>query len=263
MFNEYDESKLFSNELDRLLSGQEITLKDEESREILTALDFAKKMSALRSEPSYQFKSHLKASLLQKLNNQEGNRSWFGKIFKEQPTWITTIVCAALLIIVGGVLWRTGIVSPPQINWFSSLPKTPVATTTATTTSQTSTIMYLFADASVDKPAYETGEIVYIEVDLTNASGLPFTLTQYPPILSLMSSDTKQAVYTFTAGQKSQTIPPGQKTSFTLSWNQVDTQGRLVKSGNYYIELEDLDLQGKAVKLNLNKPVEFEILPYY
>ena len=43
MFNEYEESKLFSNKLDRLLSGQEITLKDEESREILTALDFAKR----------------------------------------------------------------------------------------------------------------------------------------------------------------------------------------------------------------------------
>jgi hypothetical protein len=271
MTREYEESKIFSDNLDRLLSGEEVEAEAAYSHEILEALDFAKRMNSLRSEPSSPFKTHLKAKLLQELRDREAanekSQNWFGRLFRGQPIWLTAAVCAALLIVVGSVLWKTGVFTPPGSNW-SSLPGTTVTTTTATTTTatttQTSTVeRYLLANASVDKPVYQSGETVKINVALTNISGLPFTLTQFPPILSLMESGTKQAVFTFTSGTESRTIQPWQKTSFTLNWNQADIQGDPVKSGKYYIELEDLDLQGKAVKLNLTSPVEFEILPSY
>lgn len=277
MTREYEEARLFSENLDLLLAGKEVKIEAAAGGELLAALDFAKKMTVLRSEPSPQFQSNLKARLLQELREKEApresNSSWFGRLFGGQRLWLTAAVCAALLIVVGSVLWRTGVINPPDgPSWVSppvtsaTTTATTTATATTTTTMATTTIpvpptgIYLLADASVDKPVYQPGETVSIEVDLTNVSGLPFTLTQYPPIVSLMSSDTQQAVYTFTAGRQSQTIPPGQKTSFTLNWDQTDAKGRLVKGGNYYIELEDLDLQGKAVKLDLRKPVEFDIL---
>jgi hypothetical protein len=271
MTREYEESKIFSDNLDRLISGGEVKVESANSREILEALDFAKKLNSLRSEPSFPFKTHLKAKLLQELSDREGTnenrQNRFGQVLRGQPIWLTAAVCAALLIVVGSVLWKTGVFTPPGSNW-SSLPSTTVTTTTATTTTatttQTSTVeRYLLADASVDKPVYQSGETVKINVALTNISGLPFTLTQFPPILSLMESGTKQAVFTFTSGKESRTIEPWQKTNFTLNWNQTDAQGNRVKSGKYYIELEDLDLQGKAVKLNLTRPAEFEILPSY
>jgi hypothetical protein len=267
MTREYEESKIFSDNLDRLLSGGEVKAETAYCREILEALDFAKKMNSLRSEPSSPFKTHLKAKLLQQMSYREDTntitQTWFGRVFRGQPIWLTAAVCAALLIVVGSVLWKTGVFTPPGSNW-SSLPGTPVTTTTTTTTTQTSTVdRYLVAAASVDKPVYQSGETVKIYVALTNISSLPFTLTQFPPILSLMESETKQAVFTFTSGKESRTIQPGQKTTLTLNWNQADIRGNPVKSGKYYIELEDLDLQGKAVKLNLISPVEFEILPSY
>lgn len=270
MTREYEESRIFSENLDRLLAGKEMKIDPASGVELISAMDFAKKMTALRSEPSPQFQANLKARLLQQLRDKESlqeDPGWFGKLFRGQRLWLTAVVCAALLIVVGSVLWRTGVISPPGSSYVAPpviTSTTATTTATATTTTTTATVPttgpYLLADASVDKPVYQPGETVNIQVNLTNVSGRPFTITQYPPILSLMSSDTKQAVYTFTAGQMSQTIPPGQKTSFTLSWNQADSKGSLVKDGNYYIELEDLDLQGKAVKLDLQKPVEFDIL---
>jgi hypothetical protein len=276
MNREYEDSRIFSENLDRLLAGKEVKIDPAAGVELVAALDFAKKMTVLRSEPSSQFQANLKARLLQQLRDKEAlqeDSGWFGRLFRGQRIWLTAAVCAALLIIVGGVLLKTGVISPPGSSWVSPPPVTSATTTatttataTTTTTMATTTVpalpagKYLLADASVDKPVYQPGEPVNIEVSLTNISGRSFTITQYPPILSLMSTDTRQAVYTFTAGQLSQTIPPGQKASFTLSWNQTDSKGSLVKSGNYYIELEDLDLQGKAVKLDLQKPVEFDIL---
>jgi hypothetical protein len=53
MTREYEESKIFSDNLDRLLSGGEVKAEAAYCREILEALDFAKKMNSLRSEPSY------------------------------------------------------------------------------------------------------------------------------------------------------------------------------------------------------------------
>jgi hypothetical protein len=272
MTREYEEARIFSENLDRLLAGKEAKIGAAAGNELITALDFARKMTALRSEPSPQFQANLKARLLQQIRDKEAlqeDSGWFGRLFRGQRVWLTAAVCAALLIVVGSVLWRTGVISPPGSNYvappvITSTTATTTATATATTTTTTVTVpatgKYLLADASVDKPVYQPGETVNIQISLTNVSGRPFTITQYPPILSLMSSDTRQAVFTFTAGQLSQTIPPGQKTSFTLSWNQADSKGRPVKGGNYYIELEDLDLQGKAVKLDLQKPVEFDIL---
>jgi hypothetical protein len=269
MGREFEESKYFSDNLDRLLAGEEVQTGSITSDELLSALDFAKKMTILRNDPSAPFQANLKARLLQRLADREaaGETSWFGRMFGGQRIWMTAAVCAALLILVGGVLWKTGVINPPGSNWVSppvmtTTSATTTATTTATATTTTATLpgRYLLVDASVDKPLYQPGETVKINVELTNVSGKSFTITQFPPILSLMESDTKQAVYNFTAGNEVRTIPAGQKTDFTLTWNQINSKGVQVGNGSYYIELEDLDLQGQAVKLKLANPVEFDIL---
>jgi hypothetical protein len=84
-------------------------------------------------------------------------------------------------------------------------------------------------------------------------------IEQYPPIVSLMDSDTHQAVYTFRAGSAANNMSPNATATFTLSWNQLDEWGEQVSGGSYYIELEDLYYQGNAVKMTLEDPVIFNI----
>jgi hypothetical protein len=118
---------------------------------------------------------------------------------------------------------------------------------------------YLVASAGTDKSIYNSGETVRIEVTLQNVTSQPFTIQQFPPILSLMQSPSKLPVYTFTVAAAPLTLAPGQKVTFDENWSQVDANGVRVSPGSYYLELEDIDYQGQALHLNLAQPVSFTI----
>ena len=87
-------------------------------------------------------------------------------------------------------------------------------------------------------------------------------MDQFPP-LSLMRADTKMPAYTFAAMKDIRTLAPYETASYTFDWNQLDFKGVPAPSGLYYVELEDLDYQGRPVQLNLTQPVTFDILPKY
>jgi hypothetical protein len=113
-------------------------------------------------------------------------------------------------------------------------------------------------EAKTDKSTYQPGEEVKIELAMRNVTKGQLTVTDFPPILSLMQADTKQPVYTFAAGIAVRTLAPDAIATYTYIWKQVDFQGRPV-TGDYYIELEDLEYNGVPVQLNLNNPVRFKI----
>jgi hypothetical protein len=300
------EERVFTENIDRLVAGQDIGAISEADDDLRSALDFARKMTALRPAPSAVFQSNLKARLLQKINENEApeKSGWFWRLIPREPIW-QAVAVLAVIAVVGGVLWGTLFRSAP--NPIANLPTPPPVTTTvppvttatttttapptttpapvtttstttttvATTTTATTTIAtvapttsppvsypagtYLVASAGTDKSIYNSGETVRIEVTLQNVTSQPFTIEQYPPILSLMQSPSKLPVYTFTVAAAPLTLAPGQKVTFDENWPQVDANGVRVSPGSYYLELEDIDYQGRALHLNLAQPVSFTI----
>jgi hypothetical protein len=289
--------KRFSEELDRILAGEEIKLDQSMDDDLRSTLDFASKMVQYRETPSSQFKSSLKAQLLHKLAEREAarekKRSWVWRLIPSQPVWQATAV-VFFIIIIGSIMWGSGLfrtLMPAPVTTSTTIYTTATSTTkttittgtqttttavtsyTATTTISTTTTtktttatspvhgVYLSVDASTDKSMYLPGEPVRIDVSLRNVTTQPFTLDQFPPIVSLMQTGTRQPVYTFHAGNQSRTLAPNETAYATLVWDQTDNAGRPVLSGAYYVELEELYLADRSIPLNLNKPVNINIVP--
>jgi hypothetical protein len=74
-----------------------------------------------------------------------------------------------------------------------------------------------------------------------------------------MSVAAEKPVYTFAAGKETRTLAPGETAQFNYTWDGLDFDGERV-AGRYYIELEDMEYQGKAIPLKLSQPAGFEIL---
>ncbi len=132
--------KQFIEYLDRLLAGEEITLGEDASDELRSALELASKMLAYGDEPSADFRASLRNRLLQKLAQEEaaapakrgGFREW-ANLFPRRPVLIgvTSTVLVVLLAFVGTV-WYSGrhggapmpaeAPSPPTAEYSVSLP---------------------------------------------------------------------------------------------------------------------------------------------
>jgi hypothetical protein len=307
MGREYEAERLFCAQLDRLLAGEDVVVRPDETYgepdgtyndDLRSALDFARKMAGLRVVPDPRFSAGLKARLLQELQEKEERRAagqgwswrWLGQLFPSRPLFQAVTVLAVVLI-VSGILWAT-VFRPTQELMVSGPGKTPpaaygpIATTPPATTmaapaaptavaSATSAPVpapssappapglnvYLSASASTDKAAYQPGETVRIQVSLKNIASQPVTLKEFPPLLSLMQSDTRQPVYTFQSGKLSRTIPPGETVNYSLTWDQLDARGRHVSPGGYFLELEEVYRQGLSMPMDLASPVYFQVLP--
>jgi hypothetical protein len=291
MGREYEDEKLFSENIDRLLKGEEVELELEAGEDWRTALDFARRMTHLRAEPSIQFQSSLKARLLQKLSEKEADahEGWFWRLIPREAIW-QTVAVFAVMVLVGAVVWGTMFRNPqspmvqaptpsitvaptttapsmtmapttkPALTTSAAAPATSAAPTT-TTTPAIAAPTYLVASGNTNKSVYQTGETVTIHMTWQNVTTRGLTINEFPPILSVMDKASGQPVFTFAAGKSSQTLAPGEKASYDQVWNQLDFQGRQVAPDGYYIELEEMYFQGKSVPLKLTAPVNFLIEP--
>jgi hypothetical protein len=276
----------FSNGLDRILAGEEVHVAQPQEGDLLSALDFALKMVQLRPSPSADFESNLKARLLQELAEQESckedKRSWLGRLISE-PAWVGAAV-AFFLIIAGGLIWQSGLFRTSQQPLVNAPVPAPAMTSAAGSAAKQEIVptaspappsaasgpaaspspaprTLVSVDAVTNKATYSSGESINVEVSMRNSGTEPLKIDKFPPVVSLMKADTQQPVYTFSAGKDVVTIAPGGTANFTLSWNQTDSGGNRVPGGSYYVELENLDLQGRSMQLNLSRPARFEILP--
>jgi cytoskeletal protein RodZ len=273
--------KLFSENLDLLLAGKEARI-DSLDEELQLNLNFSRKMINLRVSPSPAFQAGLKASLMQKLADMDARKEasrqgWFWRLTSQKPVWQAAAL-ALIVLIFAGVLWATGIFnnykSTVQIPSTTAAYTTTTQSTTAVTTTKTTTatskpmtttttsaqpVIMVSALASTDKTSYLPGEPVKISVTLQNLGSDTMKMDKFPPILSLMQNETRQPVYTFGYGNNSTTLSPNGVASYTVIWDQQDSQGKPVPAGIYYVELEDLDYQGQTVKLTLSQPVWFNI----
>ncbi|MBI4333371.1 MAG: hypothetical protein HY673_19065 [Chloroflexi bacterium] len=247
MGREQDRERLFSRSVDRLVAGDEPETGPAGDADLGTATEFARKMVALRAQPSARFKAGLKASLLQRLNEQEAAKNAEAK--PNWPLWLVPrrlvwqVVYAALFaVVVGGVMWGAGVfrsgVAPTR-------PPAPG--------------VVLQVQANVDKFFYQPGEQVRIRVVLKNVSPGPVPIEKFPPIVSLMRTESRQPVYTFSAGGVARTLAPDAEADFLVVWDQRDDRGGYVAAGSYYVELEDMELESRTIPLMLAEPVRFDI----
>jgi hypothetical protein len=258
--------KKFTEYVDLILAGVEVTVAPDADYELRAAVDFARKICGLRQSPSESFQAHLKARLFQKLDEQESpayQQEGFWRRLWRQPIWQGAVMVAFAIIVVS-LLWRAGIIAPGEPEVTTTTPTMTQTTTTATATETTIPTQipqeaYLSVDAGTNKPVYQPGEEVFIELVLTNDGHDDITMEKLPPIVSLMDLETRRPVYTFSAGQQTMTMAPNQAIHFTLVWNQEDFEGKPV-SGSFYIEIEDLVYLDRPVQLHLDYPVEFDIV---
>jgi hypothetical protein len=299
MDNRKKTEKIFTENVDRLIAGKEVLHMSEEDRDLNSALDFARLMRHRQPQPSERFQSELRERLLIRLGQKslpEFRPPWWQKVVPHQPLWQAVSAVFILLVLVGvvlGILWRPGshetiiqapTPTPSLTPTFSTTTAKPATTSTTsatmTTTSAATTApapgvsftftttpsatfpagVKLLAAAQTEKTRYALGEPVNIKVTLTNTGPTAIYFAQFPPILSLMAADG-QPVLSFLAGKTGLTIQPGSSMAFSQTWQQNDAHGNSVPAGRYYLELEDMDLQGQAIKLNLIQPVSFEIGP--
>jgi hypothetical protein len=291
--------KQFSENVDRLIAGQEVRDVPETDLDLKSALDFARLIKHRQPQPSPRFQAELQARLLEKLeqSQNESPATWFQRLWPRliphQPVWQAALAVLVILIIGGavlGVIWGNRTTSPvaqvvvtpgPQSTTaatgtttatltttttaLASATSTVTATTTAATTPVATTPssflnVHLSATASTDKTVYRPGEPVVIEVELRNSGSQALVLTHFPPILSIMAQ-AGQPVLTFLAGQKGYTLGAGESITFRQNWDQKDARQRAVAAGRYHLELEDLDFDGQSYPLDLSQPVSFEITP--
>lgn len=106
MGRDYEEARRFSEEIDRMLSGEDVRAGNELDEDTRTALDFACWMTTVRPEPSPAFKARLNARMMQKINEQESEarRGWFWRLIPREAAW-QAAVAMVLMLVIGGSLW--------------------------------------------------------------------------------------------------------------------------------------------------------------
>ncbi len=249
-----EKNKAFSEDIDRVLSGQPAGGGYAGDVEYQDALRFARRMAEIRPSPDAEWRAAVKARLtrLAEAEVEERprvGRGWFVD-FMRQPVW-QAMAGVVVLVMVGVIVWASGTFRPASVPTPTVVPTTVPAGTV------------LSVSAGTDKPSYSRGEEVRVDVSLKNVTSQPFKVVDFPPILSLMDDATKLPVYTFSAGQTAVTLAPGQETRFSVIWDQRDASGITVPAGRYYVELEDLDSQGNPVQLRLSRPVYFDVRSSY
>ncbi len=125
MGNEINEERQFSENIERLLGGEDVKAGQDVSEDYRTAVDFSKKLIECRQDPSPSFKARLKERLLLKLSKQEAaprqkeKANWFWEGLKnlvpQNAAWRTATVTVVLMLVSVGVLWGTGILDQSTV----------------------------------------------------------------------------------------------------------------------------------------------------
>src|SRR4030042_1975347 len=119
--------KQFLEYLDRLLAGEEITVGDEVSDDLRSALEHARKMLAFREEPSAAFRADLRDRLLRQIAEKqpaayptaerEGFWERVANLFPQRAIRIavTSTALVVLLLFVGVVWYSSRFIQAPMM----------------------------------------------------------------------------------------------------------------------------------------------------
>ena len=97
-------------------------------------------------------------------------------------------------------------------------------------------------DFAPSQAVFMSGEVVEIEIRLTNESVEPVTVTQMPPKVSFVlpgpGEDIVKVVRTFNAGTEERELAVGETVNYKLTWDQKDEAGQQAPPGWYFGDFE-------------------------
>ncbi len=212
------------------------------------------KVRAEEVSPSEQVWKKVQARL-------EKKGSWLGGLHRllTGKTWQAASVAATVIIIaVVAVIWQFGGVgqAPPEV----PMP-VPAPAPAPTPTHAPGPMIFIEADASIDKDSYLPGEDIVIELSFENVMDEPFQLEPFPPVIEIMRPRPSEPVRSFSAGTGSKSLEPSEVANYTLTWDQRDDQGQQVDYGYYHLKLGDVRLEDHSTSLEFRRLVQVLILP--
>ena len=119
MGKEKNEEQEFLRNVECFLNGEETVPGEDAGEDIRSTIEFARKLTELRADPSPEFQESLKSKLLRKLTEQEmaarerAGSGWFGgfwnRLIPQSPVWRTAAVTVTVVVVAAGVMWQTGL----------------------------------------------------------------------------------------------------------------------------------------------------------
>ena len=137
MASDNNSERKFSEYLDKLLKGEDVDIDSDASDDLKEALEFARQLMVLGSEPAAAFTSGLEKRLIARLVEREqqahGVKRWWQ--FESNARWLSFAATAAVIIlaIVGFLGYRSLFYQPPA----STVPSAPTVPSTPTTPAAT------------------------------------------------------------------------------------------------------------------------------
>ncbi len=273
MSRETNEEKDFSEDIDRVLAGQEVKAGEDVSDDYSTALQFAQKLKGLGDAPSPVFKNQLRRRLLLKLAGHEAERRkeerasfWeaLRKLVPRSPVWRTATVTVVVAVLAVIVVWGTGIFTQAPGQWAEkgtapAMVPTPVPAPLPTAPEGPPVAMLdsggvlKLEPVPAETKAYLLGEEVKIELVFRNAGSESIEVAPFPPAIQISQADTGEVVRSFAPGVESVGISASGTLTYTLVWNQLDDSDQPVEPGRYSV------IVGNVTTREANEPEEAQL----
>lgn len=276
MGREFDLEKEFSENIDRILAGEEVKPDTSRGEDYRTALDFVRKMASLRRAPSPVFKARLEESLLRKLSEREAKQGLFRKFLVSKPAWGVVTATLVVFLAVMATLWGYGPIgrvpqqpSAPETTTAPTVaapapapapvatpapspvpapsPKptstptpTPAPTTKAVPATSLAALPLLEVTGSPDKSSYRPEENIGIRLSFTNDDAESLIVSPFPPQIDIFSTASLQSVREtrlLQGGDGELLLRPGEARTYDFTWNQRDDSGRQVSPGWYSVHV--------------------------
>ncbi len=252
MGREFDVEKLFSEQIDRLLAGKEVSRDPSMNDDCLSALEFAQKMIDLRSAPSPQYASALKAGLLQKLAEKEESRrawqNWFQRLMPHTPAF-QAIAVLAVVFIIGGILWAAVFRPAPTSMVQAPGPTPPVSWSGPATT-----------PAATTRPAQTTVAATATAVPSTPlpATTLPAATTTQPA--TTLPAEGKDYYLRSSAVTDKPAYLPGEQVNIQIELKNISSQTVVLENYPPSVSLMSVDSQQPVYTINAGS-LESRIAP--
>ncbi len=281
MGKQRDEERKFSENLDRLLAGKEVEPGEDMSKDYQTAVNFAQKLTEFRAEPSSEFKARLKQRLLLEWTKQdmaareEAKGNWFReglrRLVPQSPVWRTAAATLVVVIVVAGVLWRTGmftqvpalvtmekVVEEEQLGVGGAVPEAAPAARSL----EAEEVLRPMIEVEVlpsDTIVSPYGEPVTSEFIFINISSEAITITNFPPAIQIVGRGALGPVRSFAEGDESLELLPSETVSHFFVWDQRDNDGKQVAPGWYTLFVGEVaiskETEPKEVRVGAGQPV--------
>jgi hypothetical protein len=252
----FDFAREISQAIDKMLAGEKAEPHAAMSDDYREAIDFAQRLISLKGTPRPSFKAELKDSLLAKLSEMEQKKAerirfWemLRHLVPQRPVWRTVAASLLVIVVVGGVIWGSGILKQPSALLPEGMPPEE-----APPPAPSPPRLCLGVEAAPAKTVYLPGDEVEIQFEFKNVSTEPITVTPFPPLIGITPPVTvhwkEQIIRSFPTGSEELHLQPGEIAVYTLIWDQKDNSGQQVAPGYYGV---NADIKAQVVEADGSK----------